>query len=81
MQSELFWDSTTVSKTVASDSATPVIGFDTLYFEAPSDNTGFAVDNVIVSTGTVPEPSSAMLLLFGGLAVLTRCPRRNATSG
>lgn len=50
----------------------PVTTFDTLYFEAPSDNNGFAIDSLSVLT-SAPEPSRAMFGLIGlGALVLRR---------
>jgi hypothetical protein len=51
--------------------------FNTLYFESPSDSTGFALDNLLIETGSVPEPSR-MVLLGLGCSVLLLRRRRNS---
>ena len=46
--------------------------FDTLYFEGPSNGTGFAVDNLRIETNVVPEPSSLLSVLLGAGGLLAR---------
>ncbi|MFO1484222.1 MAG: PEP-CTERM sorting domain-containing protein [Verrucomicrobiaceae bacterium] len=46
--------------------------FNTLYFEGPADGNGFAVDNILVTTGAVPEPTRVMLLGLGLAGLLLR---------
>ena len=60
-----------------SDSSSPLMDFNTLYFESPSDSTGFALDNLLIETGSVPEPSR-MVLLGLGCSVLLLRRRRNS---
>ncbi len=58
------------------DLSSPLMDFNTLYFESPSDSTGFALDNLLIETGSVPEPSR-MWLLGLGCSGLLLCRRRN----
>ena len=46
---------------------TALNNFDELTFVNEFSNTGYEIDNVVVST--VPEPSSAVLLMLSGLAL------------
>lgn len=54
------------------DTTSPNYVFDTLYFEGPSDSNGFAVDNILIETGSVPEPSRAALVLCGMCGMIFR---------
>ena len=59
--------------TVASGNAlNPYYTFDTLYFEGPSNGTGFAVDNLLIETNAVPEPTRLLLVAVGAVALITR---------
>ena len=55
-----------------SDSAFAIVDFNTLYFESPSDSTGFALDNLLIETGAAPEPSRMVLLALGCCRLLLR---------
>jgi hypothetical protein len=80
IQAEIFVDGSTSAVCTTVDPFSgytydvPIVDFDTLWFEAPSDNNGFAIDNVTVKT-TVPEPSSA-LLSMGALTFMASVLRR-----
>lgn len=63
VQLDLTQDATTYVSNL--DTSSPYYSFNTLYFEGPADGNGFAVDNILVETGMVPEPSRASFLLLG----------------
>ncbi|MFN0080469.1 MAG: PEP-CTERM sorting domain-containing protein [Prosthecobacter sp.] len=65
-----------VLRATGSDSASALMNFDTLYFESPSDSNGFALDNLLIETGSVPEPSRMVLLGLGCSGLLLRRRRR-----
>ena len=65
-----------VLRATGNDSASALMIFDTLYFESPSDSTGFALDNLLIETWAAPEPSRTVLLGLACSGLLMR-RRRN----
>jgi hypothetical protein len=61
-----------ILQATGSDSAFAIVDFNTLYFESPSDSTGFALDNLLIETGAAPEPSRMVLLALGCCGLLLR---------